>query len=108
MVETRIEAPATAGRMIEPVAVEPREGYRIWLRYSDGEAGEVNLSDLAGGGVFSVWDDRTCFEAVHLTEYGAIAWSEELELCPDALYMRLTGKSVWAVMPRALEVLGNA
>ena len=94
--------------MVEPIAVEPREGYRIWLRYSDGAAGEVDLSELAGGGVFSVWDDRTCFEAVHLTEYGAIAWSEELELCPDALYMRLTGKSVGAVMPRALEILGNA
>ena len=94
--------------MVEPIAVEPREGYRIWLRYSDGVAGEVDLSDLAGGGVFSVWDDRTCFEAVHLTEYGAIAWSGELELCPDALYMRLTGKSVGAVMPRALEILGNA
>ena len=108
MVGKRTETPAAGELMIEPIAVEPREGYRIWLRYSDGEAGEVNLSDLAGGGVFSVWDDRTCFEAVHLTEYGAIAWSEELELCPDALYMRLTGKSVWAVMPRAQEVLGNA
>ena len=94
--------------MVEPIAVEPREGYRIWLRYSDGAAGEVDLSELAGGGVFSVWDDRTCFEAVYLTEYGAITWSEELELCPDALYMRLTGKSVAAVMPRALEILGNA
>ena len=101
MVGTRTEAPTAEELMVEPIAVEPREGYRIWLRYSDGAAGEVDLSDLAGGGVFSVWDDRTCFEAVHLTEYGAIAWSGELELCPDALYMRLTGKSVAAVMPRA-------
>ena len=76
--------------MTGPIAVEPREDYRIWLRYSDGAEGEVDLSDLAGGGVFSAWDDRACFEAVHMTEYGAIAWSEELELCPDALYMRLT------------------
>ena len=94
--------------MIDPIAVEPREGFRIWLRYSDGAEGEVDLSDLAGGGMFRAWDDRACFETVHVTEYGAIAWSEELELCPDALYMRLTGKSVGAVMPKALEVLGDA
>ena len=24
----------------------------------------------------------------------AVAWSEEIELCPDALYLELTGKSV--------------
>ena len=31
-------------RMARPTSVEPREGYRIWLRYSDGAAGEVDLS----------------------------------------------------------------
>ena len=108
MVETRTQPIDTEQCMIDPIAVEPREDYRIWLRYSDGEEGEVDLSDLAGGGVFSAWDDRACFETVHVTEYGAIAWSEELELCSDALYMRLTGKSVGSVMPKALEVLGDA
>ena len=107
MVEIRTQPTAAEQSMIDPIAVEAREGFRIWLRYSDGEEGEVDLSDLAGGGVFSARDDRACFKSVHVTEYGAIAWSEELELCPDALYMRLTGKSVGAVMPRALEVLGN-
>ena len=42
---------------IRPMAVKPREGYRIWLRYSDGEEGEVDLSHLVGKGVFKVWDD---------------------------------------------------
>ena len=107
MVEIRTQPPSADQIMSDPVAVEPREGFRIWLRYSDGEEGEIDLSDLAGGGVFSAWDDRACFEAVHVTEYGAIAWSEEVEICPDTLYMRLTGKSVGTVMPRALEVLGN-
>ena len=35
-----------------------------------------------------------CFERVHITPHRAIAWSDELELCPDALYMELTGKSL--------------
>ena len=77
--------------MTRPTAVEPRMGYRIWIRYSDGVEGEVDLSHLAGRGVFKAWNDRSCFEGVRITEYDAIAWSEELELCPDALYMKVTG-----------------
>lgn len=33
------------------VEVRPSDGYRIWLRFSDGAEGEVDLSDLAGRGV---------------------------------------------------------
>ena len=71
--------------------VEPREGCRIWLRYSDGSAGEVDLSDLLGKGVFRAWNDPGFFDRVHVTPHGAVAWSEEIELCPDALYIELTG-----------------
>ncbi len=83
---------------IRPVAVKPREGYRIWLRYSDGEEGEVDLSHLVGKGVFKAWDDAAYFERVHLTDYDAIAWDDDLELCPDALYMKLTGKALSDLM----------
>ena len=85
---------------IRPTAVEPRDGYRIWLSYSDGAAGEVDLSHLAGRGVFAAWNDRARFAAVHITDHDAIAWDNELELCPDALYMQLTGKSLADVMPQ--------
>ena len=87
--------------MIRPTAVEPREGYRVWLRYPDGAEGKVDLSHLAGRGVFKAWDDRACFETVHIAPAGGVAWGQEIELCPDALYMRLTGKSVAEVMPGA-------
>ena len=33
--------------MIRPIEVEAREGFRIWLRYSDVASGEVDLSHLA-------------------------------------------------------------
>ena len=32
--------------MIQPTEVEARDGYRIWLRYSDGVADEIGLSHL--------------------------------------------------------------
>ncbi|MDE0159439.1 MAG: DUF2442 domain-containing protein [Candidatus Dadabacteria bacterium] len=80
--------------MIRATEIEPRDGYRIWLSYSDGTAGEINLSHLVGHGVFKAWNDRKCFEMVRITSYGAIAWGDDIELCPDALYMRLSGKSI--------------
>ncbi len=68
---------------MRPIAVEARDGYRIWLRYSDGAAGEVDLSHLAGRGVFAAWGDRTFFEAVRLEDHGTIAWGEgALPRCP--------------------------
>ena len=94
--------------MIKPIKVEPRDGYRIWLCYSDSAAGEVDLSHLAGCGVFKAWKDRGFFEAVRVTSYGAIAWGEDIELCPDSLYMELTGKSVAEIMPNASVLLSNA
>jgi hypothetical protein len=68
--------------------------YRIWLRYDDGAQGEVDLSDLAGRGVFQVWTDPAVFRAVRLGAHGAIEWAPDLDLCPDAMYLRLTGKTV--------------
>ena len=94
--------------MIRPTAVAPRDGYRIWLRYSDGAAGEIDLSPLVGQGVFAAWQDPACFAAVRLAEHGAIVWDEDLELCPDALYLQLTGKALSEIMPAAREPVSNA
>ena len=82
--------------MIRPVEVEPRENYRIWLRYSDGTEGEVDLSHLVGRGVFTSWKDPGFFQDVRISEYQSIVWGEgdEQELCSDALYIELTGLPV--------------
>ena len=80
--------------LVRPAAVEARDGYRIWLRYTDGASGEVDLSDLARRGVFAAWDDRDFFEAVEITPHRTIPWPGELDLCGDMLYMRMTGKAV--------------
>ena len=83
---------------VDPVAVEPRDGYRIWVRYEDGVEGELDLSHLAGKGVFKAWDDRAFFEGVHINEEGGcVCWgcppgSEmELDIAPETGYARLLG-----------------
>ena len=80
--------------MIQPTEVQPRVGYRIWLRYADGVAGEVDLSHLAGKDVFKIWDEPGYFAKVHITPHRAIAWDYDLELCADSLYMELGGQYV--------------
>ena len=92
----------------EPVAVEPREGYRIWLRYADGVEGEVDLAHLVGRGVFVAWRDRAFFERVHIGPGPVIAWNEEIDLCPEALYLRLTGKRPEDLLPAPKEQAAHA
>lgn len=81
------------------IEVRPSKGASLWLRYDDGCEGEVDLSDLVGKGVFEPLRDPSVFAKVRLGDQGQVVWTADLELCPDALYLRLTGKSVDQVFP---------
>ncbi len=85
--------------MKKAVEVKALNNHRMWFRFADGVDGEVDLSDLAGRGVFKVWADRKVFESVHVDGSGAVVWNAELDLCPDALYLRLTGKAPEDLFP---------
>jgi hypothetical protein len=85
--------------MMKLLDVQPRPNYRLWLRYADGTEGEVDLSDLAGRGVFKLWDEPGVFEQVQIGDDGALYWNDEFDLCPDAMYLRLTGKGPEAIFP---------
>ena len=94
--------------MVRPVEVRPLPGYRIWIVYDDGESGEIDLSHLAGKGVFKAWDEPGRFGRVGIDPYGAIAWDDDIDMCRFALYMELTGKS-WEELPDEAEVaIGDA
>ena len=88
----------------KPVEVKALEGYRLWIKYSDGVEGVVDLSDLAGKGVFALWEDYQEFQEVYIGAGGAIAWGEEIDLCPDALYLRITGKKPEDLFPKLREL----
>ena len=70
----------------------PRANYRLWLKYSDGVEGEVDLSRLVGTGVFAAWQEPGVFEAVRINEFGAPEWPRDIDLCPDSLYLEITGR----------------
>ncbi len=86
--------------MFKPVAITTLSDYRLWLRYEDGNEGEVDLSNLAGRGVFSLWNDYSEFEKARIAEDGAIYWNDEVEICPDATYMKLTEKHPEDLFPK--------
>lgn len=85
--------------MLRPVSVRAMPDYRLQVRYEDGAEGVVDLSHLVGQGVFAVWNDPRAFERVSIGSSGAICWGGEIDLCPDAIYMQMTGKSPEEVFP---------
>ena len=84
----------------QPVEVRALEPYRIWVRYDDGVEGELDLSDIAGDGVFVAWEDHSFFAGVHLGPAGSIAWSDDIDMCGDALYLEITGATPEELFPR--------
>ena len=85
--------------MPRPVQVRPLKRYRLWIRYDDGVEGEVDLSYLAGKGVFQAWSTPGAFESLRLGQCGALEWDGGLDLCPDAIYLKLTGETVEQLFP---------
>jgi hypothetical protein len=94
--------------MARPIDVKALSNFRIWLRYDDGTEGQVDLSDLAGRGVFKAWDDPAFFNSVRLGSHGAIEWGPDIDICPDAMYLRLTGKSPEEIFPSLRSVPADA
>lgn len=73
--------------------------YSIWLKYSDGTEGTVNLFHLVGKGVFSLWNNYEEFKKVSIGTSGELIWGEEVDLCPDSLYLQITGKKPEELFP---------
>ena len=94
--------------MFKPLKVTALPGYKIHIRYADGVEGDVDLSHLVGHGVFSFWNDPKAFESVSIGPSGEIKWNDEVELCPDSLYMEISGKSPEEVFPNLMTVAVHA
>ena len=85
--------------MLKLIAVTARADYKLYLEYDDGAKGEADLSHLVGKGVFGAWNDPAVFEAVTVGKHGEIRWTKDLELCADAIYLQITGKSAEDLFP---------
>jgi len=69
------------------IAVHPLAGYRLEVIFSDGLAGVVDLSHLAGHGVFEAWLRPGEFEKAFVDpESDTVAWPGGIDLCPNRLH----------------------
>ena len=79
--------------MLKISSAKALSDYKIWIQYSDEIEGEVDLSHLVGKGVFSIWKDMDVFQDFRIENGRSLAWSNEVDLCADALYLEITGKT---------------
>ena len=69
------------------------DGYRVWLRFNTGEAGEVDLKDLVFAyPVACPLRDPAAFAAFHLDSWPTLAWDCGFDVAPESLYARATGR----------------
>ncbi|MEO5946475.1 MAG: DUF2442 domain-containing protein [Chitinophagaceae bacterium] len=64
--------------------------YNIHLSFEDGVEGIVDLSDMAGKGIFTAWDKDDNFNKVFIEkESGAIAWPGNLDIDTLNCYIQI-------------------
>jgi hypothetical protein len=81
------------------VTVKALPGFRLELHFDNGESGVADLSEFVGRGVFAAWEKPGVFDQVRVTSEGAVEWPGEIDMCPDALYLRITGKRPDEIFP---------
>jgi hypothetical protein len=85
--------------MVKITRVSALKNYRLEVAFDDGMCGVVDLSDLVGKGVFTLWRDPHIFEQVRIGSFGELVWLDKIDLCPDSLYLKVTGKKPEDVFP---------
>jgi hypothetical protein len=89
-------------------AVKALPGYRLWVRFDDGVEGTADVADLAGHGVFALWNEPGRFEQIRVGEFGELVWSEQVDFSPDALSQRVTGQTPEQMFPNLLAEARHA
>jgi hypothetical protein len=90
------------------IEVRPLDGYKMWLKFDDGVVGEVDLSHLAGKGVFVFWNSDENFKNVSIENGRSLVWSDEIDIDADALYLKLTSKKPEELFPALKEEPSHA
>jgi hypothetical protein len=85
--------------MIKISEVKVLPDYRLELVFDNGARGVVDLSGLVGKGVFAIWRERRIFEQVRIGAFGELIWGDQIDLCPDALYLKAIGKKPEDLFP---------
>ncbi len=86
--------------MQDVVSANYCEGYKIELRFEDGNGGIVDFSNfLCRGGVFKKFEDINFFKDFRINkDLGVITWNDEIDIAPESLYSYATDSALPAWM----------
>jgi hypothetical protein len=78
------------------IAVEPKEGYQIYIKFEDNKQGIIDISQLISfTGIFAPLKDIHYFQQVKINpEWGTIYWDNGADFDPDVLYVAITGEAI--------------
>ena len=71
--------------LVHVVEARATGGFRVWLRFNDGLAGEIDLADQLGGEIFEPLRDEGYFGAFRL-EGHTLTWPNGADLAPEFLH----------------------
>lgn len=77
---------------VQLLSVKYISEYTLHVCFADGIEGNVALDDLVGVGIFDRLKDSSFFSTAYATDH-AIAWSDELEIDANKIYLELTGQA---------------
>jgi len=86
--------------MYKIIKVAVLENYKLKLEFNDGQRGTSDVSHLVGKGVFALWEDYSEFQKVKIGSSGELMWSGKVDLCPDALYLKITNQKPESLFPK--------
>lgn len=72
------------------ISVSALDKYKIRIKFSDGTEGTIDLSDVAGKGVFKAWDADDTFSKIFINEEsGAITWPGNIDIDTLNCYLQI-------------------
>ncbi len=73
-------------QLLKISGVRPLEGYKLWVRFTNGEAKIFDFSGLLDCPAFSPLKDPQVFRAVYI-DYGVTVWEDgKIDIAPEYLY----------------------
>lgn len=77
---------------VDVIKVRVLKGYKLFLTFSDGKSGEIDLKDvLSFNGIFEPLKSRDFFETVTVdSDIGTICWDNGADISPGYLYEHLS------------------
>ena len=79
--------------MVYVTAARYESDYRVWVEFSDGASGVVDLQDDLWGPVFEPLKDKEQFKRFMVSEvFHTIVWENGADVAPEHLYDKLSGE----------------